>query len=144
MLYMNCILPYPVFFFVSVVGISNFAIRVGDIFDGNSFNPDDFSECTKFEGYPKHGNVSNIFSCDSPQTGRYVAIYASYGTAESPFNICEVEVHTRSGKVLFISAANTGNMHSLGRPTGCKEPERKTGLLCGLLLYNKTELDLAF
>ena len=109
-----------------MVGISAFTIGVGDTFDGNTFNASDFNTCTTFEGYPKHGNVSNIFSCDTPQTGRYVAIYASYDDGPgSPFSICEVEVHTRRGKVLFISAANTGTMHSLSRPTVYKAPEKR-------------------
>ena len=90
-----------------MVGISDFTIGVGDTFDGNTFDADDFNTCTAFEGYPKHGNISNIFSCDTPQTGRYVAIYASYGTLKSPFNICEVEVHTRSGKVFYLFQQQT-------------------------------------
>ena len=94
-------------------GISAFTIGVGDTFDGSTFTASDFTDCATFPGYPKHGNVNNIFSCEKPQTGRYVAIYPSnsYGAPGSSFSICEVEVHTAvaSGKVF------TGKMHHLIR-----------------------------
>ena len=85
---------------VSVEGISAFTIGVGDTFDGTTFTVGAFTTCTTFAGYPKHGDVDNIFSCDTPQTGQYVAIYATYGTA-NPFSICEVYVHAQNRKWLI-------------------------------------------
>ena len=105
---------YLILFLFSVEGINAFTIGVGDTFDATTFIAGDYTTCATFAGYPKHGDVNNIFSCGTAQTGHYVAIYASYGAARS-FSICEVEVHTRSGKV-FTSAANSGKLHSLSRP----------------------------
>ena len=87
-------------------GISDFTIGVGDTFDG-TFTASDLTHCATFAGYPKDGDVDNIFSCSTKQTGRYVAIYPSisYGAPGSPFSICEVEVLTASGKVLTKTVA---------------------------------------
>ena len=86
-------------------GISDFTIGVGDTFDGSTFTAGDFTTCTTFTGYPKHGDVNNIFTCDTMQTGRYVAIYATYGTA-NPFSICDVKVHAqnRTYKIYSLTA----------------------------------------
>ena len=100
-------------------GISDFFIGVGDTFVESTFTPSGsgFTKCANFAGYPKHGNVNNIFSCETPQTGRYVAIYPmnSYAAPGSSFSICEVEVHTATSGKVFISATNTGKMHDLIR-----------------------------
>ena len=85
---------------LSDVGISRFSIIVTDTFNGTTLPTGDL--CKFFEGYPKHGDVNNIISCDTPQTGRYVGITADYGDfpdATNPFTICEIAVHTRNGKV---------------------------------------------
>ena len=90
-------------------GISRFSIIVSDTFNGTTFDAGDFTLCTFFLGYPKHGNFNNIFSCNIPQTGRYVGITADYPrttgspSAANSFTICEIAVHTRNGKVFRCS-----------------------------------------
>ena len=82
-------------------GISLFGIIVSDTFNGTTFPAGDFTRCTSSFGYPKHGDVNNIFSCDTPRTGRYVGIITDHRViqATNPFTICEIAVHTRNGKV---------------------------------------------
>ena len=86
---------------LSDVGINFFSIIVSDTFDGTPFPAGDFSLCKFVLGYPKHGDVNNIFSCETPQKGRYVGITADNRQilATNPFTICEIAVHTRNGKV---------------------------------------------
>ena len=82
-------------------GISLFSIIVSDTFNGTTIPAGDFTPCAFIFGYPKHGDVNNIFSCDTPQTGRYVGITTDNRPipATNPFTICEIAVHTRNGKV---------------------------------------------
>ena len=83
-------------------GITAFSVIVFDAFNGTTFPAGDFTVCKFVLGYPKHGDVNNIVSCDIPETGRYVGITADYGIIPDithPITICDIAVHTRNGKV---------------------------------------------
>ena len=85
-------------------GISAFTIGVGDTFDGANFYARDFTTCTTFPRYPKHGDFNNTFTCNTAQRGRYVAIYADYrGALPNPVSICEVAVHAQNRKCKYRS-----------------------------------------
>ena len=93
-------------------GISMFSIIVSDTFNGTTFPAGDFTLCTFFLGYPKHGDFNNIFSCNTSQTGRYVGITTDNRVipATNPFTICEIAVHTRNGKVYRCNQPKCNSM----------------------------------
>ena len=79
------------------MGVSNFDIKVGSTFDPANVatSVGGFTSCLSYTGYPKHGNVDNIFTCSFRTEGRYVAIEAS----NQVISICEFDVYARSGRL---------------------------------------------
>ena len=82
-------------FIFPVEGVSDFIVGVTDSFDGSSLSTGDLTQCMSFSGYPRHGDVNNVFACSSVVTGRYVAVYSNYAAPGNPYKICEVEVHAK-------------------------------------------------
>ena len=83
----------------AVGGIHNFKISVGNVFDG-TFTPGDFTDCLSYEGFPIAG-MENVFNCDTPQKGRYVAVYADYADGADAIQICDLNVHVMGGRFQF-------------------------------------------
>ena len=86
----------------SILGtrLSDFYIRVGQTFDGVTFDPTAFEECW-YQGTALGNGETRKFTCAEVLVGRYVAIHFPATKCEY-LQLCEVEVHSDIGMVIYF------------------------------------------